>query len=122
MKWMTTKPQDNQTGKPCIATILCSDGKRIVRNGWYGWGNTMRGTVAYMNFPVFNHENKKRWKSEYFGDDLPKENGHYIVAVEKSYGIVTLTNFAWFNATKNCFSHDNIIAWHAVPIAYKGVN
>mgnify|MGYP000206989217 CR=1 FL=1 len=119
MDWITYKPDKKQIGKACLVTTLCADDRRIVQNGWYGWGEVMQGSIAYMDYPKFNPKKKGSWKSEYMGDDLPSESGHYIVALQKVYGIITHSGFAWFNAKKNSFGCD-VIAWHPIPRPYIG--
>lgn len=60
---------------------------RGVTIGLPGWNYSNNAVTHYMPLPEHVITDRTGWFSEYWGDELPKKRGWYIVSLDCSYGI-----------------------------------
>lgn len=116
LKWNVEPPEFS--AKPCLVTIKREDGSRYITDGWAGFGEMMKGAIAWAEYPDFS-KSKEGWKSEYMGDEKPTQNGIYLVTLMKRNTINFPPEIYWYDCKKDTFGGtSDAIAWMDVPKPY----
>ena len=122
MQWLIVPPKSY-----LIQNVLCTierfDGTRYVEFGYVGSEKEMtrKNAIAYMIIPHINNE-KRCWKSEYMGDNLPKVNGQYIACFECKASHDPQLNIrkCQFDKRNSKFGGVEAIGYMGIPKPYKG--
>jgi hypothetical protein len=125
-KW-NTRPSDSGENMLCLCTFESDVKTRWVSEGWTGYGDMMKGAVAWM--PMTKHVTKDPtdWLSVYRGSELPKQSGRYLVSMicDRNHPALmsTYPKILWYDANKQTFgglTTENAIAWMTLPKEYSG--
>ena len=81
MKWIPIKGDGFITDSAIVTRIIGRGSKSDVTIGFPGWGY-YNDTIAYMPLPRPVNEDRRGWKSEYWGNEPPKKPGRYIVQIQ----------------------------------------
>ena len=122
MQWIVRPPKSY-----LIQNVLCTikrlDGTRHVEFGFVGREREMtkNNTIAYMIIPHINSE-RQYWKSEYMGDDLPKESGSYIACFEciPSLNLQLHIRKCRFDKCSGKFGGEEALGYMEIPKLYEG--
>lgn len=122
MTWLIARP--NETIQNVLLTRADNTGKRFTEMGCIlGEDDKARQSniLAYMIIPHIN-EDRTPWKSEYMGDDMPKESGEYICCLESRDNFLPRLKVRkyWFDKKTGCFGGAEMMGYMAVPKPYDG--
>lgn len=81
MKWIPITMENSITDLAIVTQLFNRRTKARVTIGFPGWG-WRNDTIAYMPLPRPANEDKRGWKSEYWGDELPQRGRNYIVQIQ----------------------------------------
>jgi len=119
VKWRTEPPLGGEHMR-CLLTCKTDTGIRYVTIGWAGYGEMMRGAVAWAPLPEHIAKCPDGWMSQYRGDDSPSESGLYLVSLMKGNRPAPV-QLLWYNHKKDTFggSHD-YVGWMPEPKPFNG--
>lgn len=81
MEWIPITGEDFITESAIVTQLINRRSQSHVTIGLPGWGH-YNNTIAYMPLPRPINEDKRGWKSEYMGDELPQIKGTYIAQIQ----------------------------------------
>lgn len=121
MEWIPITGEGFITESAIVTQLINNRSQSHVTIGLPGWGY-YNDTIAYMPLPRPINEDKRGWKSEYWGDELPS-SGKYIVQLQKNSdgrlrigeGYYSEKDFRW-----SWISADfDVVAWRKFPKPYR---